>query len=128
MMIKPNDLLYNQKSYFQIENKLIVMGEQNLKETIQNNIKTHGIYQPSSKQYQTQDDEILCLVCSNPDYEDKGNQIVICSGCNMSVHQKCYNIEVVPKEDWFCQLCTKFQHDGKYIPCLACPCLGGPMI
>ncbi len=35
MMLKPNDLLYNTKSFFQIENKLIIMGEQNLKETIQ---------------------------------------------------------------------------------------------
>lgn len=44
MILKPSDLLYNTKSCFPIENKLISMGEQNLKESIIQNIKQHGIF------------------------------------------------------------------------------------
>lgn len=104
------------------------MGEDNLKETIYHNIKTLGIYQPYSKQYQIQEDEILCNICGNPDYEEKNNQMVICSGCNLALHQKCYNIKEIPKDDFFCQLCLDFQEDGKYIPCKYCSCIGGAMI
>ena len=86
MMLQQSDPLYNVKSFFPIENQLIQMGENNLKEMIQRNIESLGIYQPQSKQYQIQDDEILCSICGNPDYEERNNQMVICSGCNLAVH------------------------------------------
>eukprot|EP00828_Plagiopyla_frontata_P011486 TRINITY_DN16355_c0_g1_i1.p3 TRINITY_DN16355_c0_g1~~TRINITY_DN16355_c0_g1_i1.p3 ORF type:complete len:237 (-),score=53.02 TRINITY_DN16355_c0_g1_i1:1250-1960(-) len=42
-------------------------------------------------------DDITCQICNDGDYSDD-NQIVLCSKCNISVHQKCYGLPIVPKE------------------------------
>lgn len=70
--------------------------------------------------------EMICHICSSPDYEED-NQIVFCSICNISVHQDCYKIDRVPKDDWICQLCLKFGEKGKMLSCPFCKCRGGAM-
>ncbi|KAI5868287.1 origin recognition complex subunit 4 C-terminus-domain-containing protein [Durotheca rogersii] len=52
-----------------------------------------------------EDDEV-CAICSKPDSEPP-NEIVFCENCNMAVHQKCYNIPVIPDDDWFCRSCSQ---------------------
>ncbi|CAD8136647.1 unnamed protein product [Paramecium octaurelia] len=71
-------------------------------------------------------DDALCQVCNDGDYTDD-NLIVFCSKCNISVHQKCYLIEVIPNEDWICDVCQTFGPNGQYLRCALCPKLGGAM-
>ena len=75
-----------------------------------------------------ENDDIVCYVCGDGEYEDD-NLILYCSKCNMTVHQRCYGVTVIPDEDWICHLCKAF--DDKNIcnnmECILCPNLGGAM-
>ncbi|CAD8127054.1 unnamed protein product [Paramecium sonneborni] len=71
-------------------------------------------------------DDALCQVCNDGDYTDD-NLIVFCSKCNISVHQKCYLIDIIPNEDWICDVCQTFGSNGQYLRCALCPKLGGAM-
>ena len=52
------------------------------------------------------EDEEVCAICLQPDSEPP-NQIVFCENCDMAVHQKCYNVPVIPEGDWFCKNCSQ---------------------
>ncbi len=72
-------------------------------------------------------DDIVCLVCSDGDYEDN-NLIVYCSKCQMTVHQQCYGIVTIPEEDWLCFPCQFYDDEkAKQIECVLCPIKGGAM-
>eukprot|EP00826_Nyctotherus_ovalis_P028091 TRINITY_DN2210_c0_g1_i13.p1 TRINITY_DN2210_c0_g1~~TRINITY_DN2210_c0_g1_i13.p1 ORF type:complete len:606 (-),score=158.33 TRINITY_DN2210_c0_g1_i13:282-2099(-) len=72
-------------------------------------------------------DDALCQVCNDGDYEDT-NLIVFCSTCNISVHQKCYGIGVIPEGDWICNVCQAFGHNqGRLLKCYLCSIRGGAM-
>jgi hypothetical protein len=72
-------------------------------------------------------DDIVCVICNDGDYEDD-DLIVYCSSCQMTVHQSCYGIVVLPKEDWICHPCTAFGREkSKLIQCVCCPVKGGAM-
>lgn len=49
-------------------------------------------------------DEVVCQICSRLNSQ-KGNEILLCDGCDFSVHQKCYGVPVVPEGDWYCKEC-----------------------
>lgn len=51
-------------------------------------------------------DEEVCSICKKPDSK-KGNEIIFCDGCDMAVHQKCYNVPTIPKGDWLCRNCSQ---------------------
>jgi hypothetical protein len=72
-------------------------------------------------------DDIVCLVCSDGDYEDD-DLIVYCSLCQMTVHQRCYGIIEIPQEDWICDACVAFGAEkSKEVECILCPVIGGAM-
>jgi len=72
-------------------------------------------------------DDIVCVVCNDGDYEDD-DLIVYCSSCQMTVHQSCYGIVVIPKEDWICHPCIAYGLEkSKDIECVCCPVKGGAM-
>ena len=75
-----------------------------------------------------ENDDIVCYVCGDGEYEDD-NLILYCSKCNMTVHQKCYGILVIPEEDWICHLCKAFNdvEISKNMECILCSKLGGAM-
>ena len=75
-----------------------------------------------------ENDDIVCFVCGDGEYEDD-NLILYCSKCNMTVHQKCYGIVVIPEEDWICHLCKAFDdvEISKNMECILCSKLGGAM-
>ena len=75
-----------------------------------------------------ENDDIVCYVCGDGEYEDD-NLILYCSKCNMTVHQKCYGILVIPEEDWICHLCKAFNNVeiSKNMECILCSKLGGAM-
>jgi len=49
-----------------------------------------------------------CLVCSKGEYT-KDNLIVYCDLCNCMVHQKCYDLKVIPEGEWLCYKCRVFE-------------------
>ena len=74
-------------------------------------------------------DDVVCVVCNDGDYEDD-NLIVYCSICHITVHQKCYGINVIPKDDWICQACKIYGSNidiTKNLECVLCPVKGGAM-
>jgi origin recognition complex subunit 4 len=51
-------------------------------------------------------DEEVCAICSKPD-SFPPNEIVFCENCDKAVHQKCYDVPVIPEDDWFCRECLQ---------------------
>ncbi|KAI9469748.1 MAG: hypothetical protein EXX96DRAFT_623362 [Benjaminiella poitrasii] len=51
-------------------------------------------------------DEDACNVCEG-DRSTLKNPIIFCDGkgCNMPVHKRCYSVEEIPDDDWFCDRC-----------------------
>ncbi|OTA59092.1 P-loop containing nucleoside triphosphate hydrolase protein [Hypoxylon sp. EC38] len=58
-----------------------------------------------SEAQDSEDDEV-CAICSKPDSEPP-NEIIFCENCDMAVHQKCYNVPVIPEGDWICRNCSQ---------------------
>ena len=60
---------------------------------------------------QEEDDNAVCDIChdgeSVPD-----NRIIFCDSCNVCVHQRCYGVEKVPTEAWYCHACLYFKRDS----------------
>ncbi|XP_050530410.1 zinc finger protein zfp-1-like [Daktulosphaira vitifoliae] len=69
-----------------------------------------------------------CSVCC----DDTGwaeNPLVYCDGpnCNVAVHQACYGIRSVPKDEWFCRKCESFQEKNIKVKCELCPSKDGAL-
>lgn len=46
-----------------------------------------------------------CYVCKcNEAYDD--NPMIFCDGCDLIVHQYCYGLLSIPKNEWFCEMCV----------------------
>lgn len=52
------------------------------------------------------EDEEVCSLCRKPDSKPP-NEILFCDGCDMAVHQKCYNVPTIPEGDWLCRTCSQ---------------------
>ncbi|KAI1211031.1 origin recognition complex subunit 4 C-terminus-domain-containing protein [Annulohypoxylon truncatum] len=55
---------------------------------------------------QDDEDDEVCAICSKPDSEPP-NEIIFCENCDMAVHQKCYDVPVIPEGDWICRSCSQ---------------------
>ncbi|KAB5536049.1 origin recognition complex subunit 4 C-terminus-domain-containing protein [Coniochaeta sp. 2T2.1] len=55
---------------------------------------------------EAEEEEEVCSICKKPDSK-KGNEILFCDGCDMAVHQKCYNVPTIPEGDWLCRTCSQ---------------------
>jgi hypothetical protein len=91
---------------------------------------------------QEEDDNAVCDICY--DGESSGeNRIIFCDSCDVSVHQQCYGIDIVPKGDYFCRACLFYKRDTiesssdiavakeKFTPpivCELCPTKGGAFV
>ena len=47
-----------------------------------------------------------CRICGNGQSWST-NLILYCDGCDMPVHQLCYDVSTVPEGDWFCRNCHR---------------------
>ena len=48
---------------------------------------------------------LMCSACGGRDGSGVGNAFLICSRCDVVVHQACYGVGSIPKGDWFCDPC-----------------------
>jgi hypothetical protein len=109
------------------EEKASVGSYINDKDLDSNSKHHHFILSRVEEEMNSNPDDIVCLVCNDGDYEDN-DLIVYCSSCHMTVHQSCYGIINLPKDDWICYPCLSFgTNRGKEIECLLCPVRGGAM-
>ena len=46
-----------------------------------------------------------CAVCGGGESLPPDNWIVLCSGCDVAVHMRCFGINILPENDWFCDVC-----------------------
>lgn len=64
-----------------------------------------------------------CQVCGTQDTTPH-NFLVLCEGCNLSAHQECYGIPLIPEGPWLCRLCSE---GAENVQCVLCLQGGGAM-
>lgn len=80
-------------------------------------------YQKAHSEYNN--DDQCCDICFDDD-SAFGNQIVFCGSCNVGVHQFCYNIPVIPADEWYCMRCS--QKMSQDLACFLCGQQGGAFV
>lgn len=108
---------FSEQTFVEIMNSLEITAYQKIHEAL---LEPLNILKVNSEE------DADCMICRLTESEI-GDRIVFCDGCNISVHQSCYGIAVIPPDEWFCQLCEHFGQSVVYQPCLFCPVKGGPM-
>jgi len=58
-----------------------------------------------------------CAVCGGGDSVPE-DWIVICSGCEVAVHMRCFGLKVLPDGDWFCDVCRLKPETPTCVLCL----------
>ena len=69
-----------------------------------------------------------CAVCDS-DIDDASNQLLMCTGCKVVIHQHCYGVHNVPSGDalWLCRACECKKATGQEPRCAICPIRGGAL-
>lgn len=49
-------------------------------------------------------DDVACIICGGLD-SDEPNEIVLCDNCDRAFHQLCYDVPVIPEDEWLCKDC-----------------------
>ena len=73
----------------------------------------------------TADDDIVCSACLGD--REPGDEILFCDGCDVAVHQKCYDVKKIPDGKWFCDPCKKGLIAGSSI-CQLCSTKSGILV
>ncbi|KAF8772708.1 hypothetical protein HU200_005676 [Digitaria exilis] len=74
----------------------------------------------------------VCDVCCSGESDLVSNRMLHCKNCEISVHQKCYGVHVVPDRFWFCLWCSRNMEMPRRLtrsdtcktvstPCVLCP-------
>lgn len=74
----------------------------------------------------------ICDVCCLGESDLVSNRMLHCKSCEISVHQKCYGVHVVPDRFWFCLWCSRNMEMPRRLtrsdtcrtvltPCVLCP-------
>jgi hypothetical protein len=78
------------------------------------------------------DTDSICDVCCLGESDLVSNRMLRCRNCEISVHQKCYGVHVVPDRFWFCLWCSRNMEMPRRLtrsdtcrtllmPCMLCP-------
>ncbi|KAL5225734.1 hypothetical protein ABZP36_012373 [Zizania latifolia] len=72
-----------------------------------------------------------CDVCCLGEICTSSNRMIQCCSCEVSVHQKCYGVHVVPDQPWLCSWCKGIRFARRQtrsdsgrtgvMPCVLCP-------
>ncbi|XP_015885585.3 uncharacterized protein LOC107420993 isoform X1 [Ziziphus jujuba] len=73
----------------------------------------------------------LCHFCSAGDTGKELNRLIVCSSCQVAVHQKCYGVQEPLDSSWLCTWCKqktdKTDTRESVKPCVLCPKQGGAL-
>jgi len=58
------------------------------------------------------EDEAFCAVCGDG-HSEAPNQIIFCERCDVAVHQRCYDVTVVPEGEWLCWPCALHEEEER---------------
>jgi hypothetical protein len=134
--------VYEERISFEFSAKEKIQSEKETIANYENLLQRKLEAQKAIEMQQQEDDNAVCDICY--DGESSGeNRIIFCDSCDVSVHQQCYEIDVVPKGDYFCRACLFFKRDTKEsssditveknkfsppIVCELCPKKGGAFV
>lgn len=76
-----------------------------------------------SDRHAAQFDDTPCNICRMRESDDL-NQILICDGCEVAVHQQCYGVRSIPEGAWRCEACAQKLNPSGLI-CELCMSVGG---
>jgi hypothetical protein len=62
-----------------------------------------------------QEDKAVCDVCSFEGDDPRDNKLIFCDACNVAAHQKCFGVDQIPHGNFFCNPCSYFEIDKKYL-------------
>ncbi|CAD5222376.1 unnamed protein product [Bursaphelenchus xylophilus] len=74
---------------------------------------------------QAEGDNAFCEVCQS-ETSEKSDPIVFCERCELSVHQNCFGILELPKDEWYCDVCREYGRKTD-VSCRYCPLSYGTM-
>ncbi|KAA8538560.1 hypothetical protein F0562_028246 [Nyssa sinensis] len=78
--------------------------------------------------YPVEGSSSLCHYCSLGDTGDQLNRLIVCSSCNVAVHQRCYGVQDDVVGSWLCSWCQQRNEvQSTDRPCLLCPKQGGAL-
>ncbi|KAJ8551240.1 hypothetical protein K7X08_000610 [Anisodus acutangulus] len=70
----------------------------------------------------------FCHYCSLGDHGDVLNRLIVCSSCNVAVHQRCYGVQDDVDGSWLCSWCKQKNEMGSNDkPCALCPKSSGAL-
>lgn len=81
----------------------------------QSYIKKKYPNQEMERDQECYESDAVCDICGEDD-SPIDNTIVFCDGCNIALHQSCYNITVIPNGDYFCQVCQHILDNVLKVP------------
>jgi hypothetical protein len=70
------------------------------------NLSQYELESSLEVEMESRDNYSVCCVCFSSDSDELINPIVYCEECNLTVHQRCYGIKLLPEGDWFCDYCA----------------------
>ncbi|KAJ4389979.1 origin recognition complex subunit 4 [Gnomoniopsis smithogilvyi] len=73
---------------------------------IRNLDESETLEEEDEEDQEEEEEDVVCVVCSKPESKPP-NQILFCDGCDMAVHQKCYGVARIPKDEWLCNDCSQ---------------------
>ena len=97
-------------------------------------VKIKGYISSQKNKIDSNNDDVVCACCLDGRVT-KSNNIIHCDRCNVPVHQLCYGVTPLPKNDWYCNVCKKLKRESgkspsakeKSISCELCKKGGGAM-
>ena len=51
-------------------------------------------------------DTLVCYRCGEAEWDEEGNAMLVCDGCNCGGHLQCIGLSEVPQGAWFCLACV----------------------
>lgn len=106
----------NERTQFETKTKIKRKYDQRICADFQAEVQRKIDIQKAIEAQQEEDDNAVCDICG--DGESSGeNRIIFCDSCDVSVHQHCYGVDIVPKGDYFCRACEFFKkHKSPSVP------------
>eukprot|EP00477_Mikrocytos_mackini_P001509 GAHX01001624.1.p1 GENE.GAHX01001624.1~~GAHX01001624.1.p1 ORF type:complete len:1753 (+),score=268.04 GAHX01001624.1:200-5458(+) len=87
--------------------QMVIKTRNKLKKQTTTDFETIVEHSPEVIHTSGNEERVCCCICLKEDFSDE-NQIVFCEFCDVSVHQGCYGIDMLPPGEWYCSRCNYY--------------------